>query len=119
MRPCSTSPRRHNGMMAQLRQAWLLPVILLLGMLIGCASSPPATARTGTSTATGAPTVAMTLVPHPSPATAGALVVTVLATDVTLKGKPDDRSPSVGASFTINGNVINTVISVSGDLRSE
>jgi hypothetical protein len=48
--------------------------------------------------------------------TVGELVVTVLATDATLKEGPDNQSPSVNATFTINGKVVSTMIYVSGEL---
>jgi hypothetical protein len=46
----------------------------------------------------------------------GELVVTVLATDVALKERPDNQSTSVNATFTINGKVVSTMIYVSGEL---
>ena len=46
----------------------------------------------------------------------GELVVTVLATDVTLKEGPDNRSSNVTTTFTINGKVVSTWIYVSGEL---
>ena len=52
----------------------------------------------------------------PAEPTPGELVVTVLATDVTLKEGPDNRSSSVNATFTINGKVVSTMIYVSGEL---
>jgi hypothetical protein len=52
----------------------------------------------------------------PIETTAGELVVTVLATDVTLKEGPDNQSSSVNATFTINGKVVTTMIYVSGEL---
>ncbi len=70
---------------------WLVPLCLLPCTAIGC-------------TAPLAPTVPESR------------VVTVRATDVTLKEAPGNSAPSVGASFTYNGNVITTVVHVSGDL---
>jgi hypothetical protein len=52
----------------------------------------------------------------PVETTVGDLVVTVLATDVTLKEEPDNQSSSVNATFTINGKVVSTMIYVSGEL---
>ena len=46
----------------------------------------------------------------------GELVVTVLATDVTLKEGPDNRSSNLTTTFTINGKVVSTWIYVSGEL---
>jgi hypothetical protein len=103
-------------MIARLRLIWLLSLMVVLGILLGCTSSPPATAQVSTSPPTAIPTVLVTPIPQASLPTAGALVVTVLATDVTLKESPDDRSPSVGATFTVNGNTIRTIVAVNGDL---
>jgi hypothetical protein len=99
-------------MTARLRLLQRLALCLLLGILAGCASSPLATPRLSTAP----PTAAVTLTPQASSAPTNPLVVTVLATDVTLKEAPDDRSPSVGATFTVNGRAISTTLSVSGDL---
>jgi hypothetical protein len=52
----------------------------------------------------------------PVETTVGELVVTVLATDVTLKEGPDNQSSSVNATFTINGKDVSTMIYVSGEL---
>src|SRR5262245_63044058 len=102
-------------MMTRLRQTWLFPLMLLLGVLTGCASSPPMTARPGLPSSTAIPTVAVTPTAQASPIPVGPLVVTVLATDVTLKTAPDDRSSSASATFTDNGRKISTVLYVSGD----
>jgi hypothetical protein len=103
-------------MMTQLRQTWLFPMILLLGVLTGCASSPPMIARPDLPSPTAIPTVAVTATAQASPIPVGPLVVTVLATDLTLMTAPDDRSSSASARFTDNGRTIGTILYVSGDL---
>ena len=95
-------------------RAWLASLSILLFVLIGCgASRSNATATVVTPTVTPMPTT----IPMPTAtAAASGLVITVLATDVALKEAPDDRASSVSASFTINGNVITTMVYVSGEL---
>jgi hypothetical protein len=72
----------------------LAPLAILFLVMGGCAS-------------------AAKVVAEPTP---GELVVTVLATDVTLKEAPDNRSSSVNATFTVNGKGVSTVIYVNGEL---
>lgn len=102
-------------MQTRSHRAWFASLALLLLVMIGCgAARTNATATIPPPTATVV-TPAATLSSTATSAASG-LVVTVLATDVALKEAPDDRASSVSASFTINGNVINTMVYVSGEL---
>lgn len=95
--------------------AWIAPLCILACTLIACTTTAP----TGTSRADAPTATALSGTPSTAPLAstpANGLVVTVLATDVGLWQGPDTHSGNVSVAFTVNGNTIQTVVYVSGEV---
>lgn len=103
---------------------WIAPLCILACTLIACTTTA-ATAPSGTpssaplssalpATAPASP-ASPAIIPTASIPASG-LVVTVLATDVPLWRGPDTLSGNISVSFTLNGNPVQTVVYVSGEV---
>jgi hypothetical protein len=121
----SSTPRVHRLARRRLL-AWIAPLCILACTLIACTttaptatvpSGTPSTAPLSSATPTAGPASSASPAIIPTPATpANGLVVTVLATDVGLWQGPDTQSGNVHVSFAINGNTIQTIVYVSGEV---